>query len=249
MPQASQTDTGFGATAGQLAQQAPELLARVVRGIWSGGLVLVNFLALFLVTPIVAFYLLKDWDRLIAHLDDWTPRQHAPTVRRLGREMDEVISGFVRGQIIVLVLLSLMYVTGLILIGLNFGLLIGLGAGLISFVPYLGPLAGFLVGGIVAVVQFWPDWMPIAGVIGVFAAGQFIEGNILSPLIVGDKVHLHPVWLIFALFAFGYLFGFVGLLLAVPVAAALGVLVRFALHRYLRSPLYLDAGPGGPAAD
>lgn len=246
MLQGTQTDIGLEAAAREIAQRAPSLIGRVLQGLWSGGLALVNVLALFLVTPLVAFYLLKDWDRMLAHLDQWTPRPHADTVRRLAHEIDMVVSGFVRGQVIVLVLLALIYVVGLMLIGLNFGLLIGLVAGLVSFVPYLGPMTGFLIGGVVAVVQFWPDWVPIAAVLGVFAVGQFIEGNILSPLIVGDRVRLHPVWLIFALFAFGYLFGFVGLLLAVPLAAAIGVLVRFALHCYLESPLYKGAGSDAP---
>lgn len=235
---ASQTDIGLEAAVTQLAESTPKLVGQVLASLWSGGLALVNFLALFFVTPIVAFYLLRDWDRMLTRVDSWLPRQHAPTVRMLAREIDDVISGFVRGQVLVLVLLSIMYVSGLILIGLKFGLLIGLGAGLVSFVPYVGPLVGYLIGGTAAVVQFWPDWIPIVAVLGVFLVGQLIEGNILSPLIVGDRVHLHPVWLIFALFAFGYLFGFIGLVLAVPLAAAIGVLVRFGLRRYLESPLY-----------
>jgi len=126
---------------------------------------------------------------------------------------------------------------------LNFALLVGLTAGLISFVPYLGPIVGFVVGGIVAVGQFWPEWVPIAGVLGVFVLGQFVEGNVLSPMIVGDRTGLHPVWLIFSLFAFAYLFGFVGMLIAVPVAAAIGVLVRFLLNQYLDSSFYRGEKP------
>ncbi|MFQ5625523.1 MAG: AI-2E family transporter, partial [Methyloligellaceae bacterium] len=140
--------------------------------------------------------------------------------------------------ITVLAVLGVFYVAGLTLIGLNFGLLIGLGAGLISFIPFVGPVAGFLVGGAVAVVQFWPQWHMVAAVLSVFLIGQFVEGNVLSPMIIGDRVRLHPVWLIFALFVFGYLFGFVGLLLAVPAAAAIGVLVRFGLQAYLQSSVY-----------
>lgn len=236
---------GLDGALGQLAERAANTVQTVVTSVLSGGLALVNFLALLLVTPVVTFYLLKDWDRLIERIDGWLPRQHQSTIRRLAREMDEVISGFVRGQGLVLTLLSLIYIVGLTLIGLNFGLLIGLAAGLISFIPYLGPIVGFLLGGGVAIVQFWPDWMMILAVLGVFVVGQAVEGNILSPLIVGDRVRLHPVWLIFALFVFGFLFGFVGLLLAVPLAAAIGVLVRFGLHKYLESPLYGGQGPGG----
>lgn len=203
---------------------------------------LVNTVALLLVTPVVAFYLLLDWDRMLDHVDNWLPRDHADTIRGLAREIDGVLSGFVRGQVTVLMLLGLMYVIGLTLIGLNFGLLIGVTAGLISFIPYVGPLIGFLVGGTVAVVQFGSDWLPIIGVLGVFLVGQVIEGNVLSPLIVGDRVGLHPVWLMFSLFVFAYLFGFVGMLVAVPAAAAIGVLVRFALQQYLASPLYHGIG-------
>ncbi len=243
---ATQTDVGLESAVRQLATGAPQVLGGVLSSLWSGGLALVNFLALFLVTPVVAFYMLRDWDGMIARIDSWLPREQAPTVRMLAREIDEVISGFVRGQILVLLLLSAMYVAGLVLIGLNFGLLIGLCAGLVSFVPYVGPMVGYLVGGTAALVQFWPNWTLIAAVLGVFVVGQIVEGNVLSPAIVGDKVHLHPVWVIFALFAFGYLFGFVGLVIAVPLAAAIGVLVRFGLHSYLQSPFYSGSETGGP---
>lgn len=161
----------------------------------------------------------------------------------LAGEMNDVISGFVRGQFTVLIILATIYMIGLTIIGLNFGLLIGLGAGLISFIPYIGPIVGFVLGGSVALVQFWPDWVPIASVVGVFVLGQVIEGNVLSPMIVGDKVRLHPVWLMFALFVFGYLFGFVGMIIAVPLAAVIGVLVRFALKTYHGSTLYDDRPP------
>ncbi len=232
-----------------LIQKATGWLGQILGSVWSGGLALVNTLGLVLVTPVVAFYLLLDWDRMMARIDSWLPRDHAGTVRALALEIDDVMAGFVRGQLAVLLMLGTIYVVGLLLVGLNFGLLIGVGAGLISFVPYLGPLVGFVVGGIVAIVQFGSDWVSIAAVLGVFAVGQIVEGNILSPLIVGDRVRLHPVWLIFALFVFGYLFGFVGMILAVPAAAAIGVLVRFALHSYLQSPLYAGTAeeekPGG----
>lgn len=234
----AETDTGFDKALQDLLQQAQGSIGVFLRSAWTGGLALVGVLALIVVTPVVAFYLLLDWNRMLGMIDSWLPRDHAETIRGLAKEIDEVVSGFVRGQFTVLVLLSVIYVVGLSLVGLNFSLLVGLIAGLISFIPYLGPVVGFVVGGIVAVGQFWPDWVPIAGVLGVFVLGQFIEGNFLSPMIVGDRVGLHPVWLIFSLFAFGYLLGFVGLLIAVPVAAAIGVLVRFALHRYLDSTFY-----------
>ena len=222
----------------QLAQKATGWAGGVLTSVLSGGLAVVNFIALLVITPVVAFYLLLDWDRMMQRISDWLPRDHADTIRQIGSDINDVISGFVRGQFTVLMILGVFYVIGLTLIGLNFGLLIGLGAGLISFIPFVGPVVGFVVGGTVAVVQFWPDWHWVAAVIGVFLAGQAIEGNVLSPMIVGDRVRLHPVWLMFALFVFGYLFGFVGMLIAVPVAAAIGVLVRFGLQLYLKSSFY-----------
>jgi predicted PurR-regulated permease PerM len=134
----------------------------------------------------------------------------------------------------------LLYAIALSAVGLNFGLLIGLLSGLISFIPYVGSITGFVLATVIAVAQFWPDWIWIGVVIGIFLIGQFIEGNILVPKLVGESIGLHPLWLMFALFAFGYLFGFLGLLLAVPMAAAAGVLVRFGVDRYLDSPIYKD---------
>jgi predicted PurR-regulated permease PerM len=134
------------------------------------------------------------------------------------------------------------YAVGLTLTGLNFGPLIGLMSGLLSFIPYFGALTGFLVAAVVAVAQFWPDWAAILLVVGVFLVGQVLEGYVLSPKLVGAKVGLHPVWLMFALIAFGYLFGFVGLLIAIPLAAAIGVLLRFGLRKYMESPLYTGRG-------
>ncbi len=235
------SDSGIEQAAAEFIQKATGWFGRFLGSLWSGGMALVNTLALFLITPVVAFYFLLDWDRMVTQVDRWLPRDHAETIRRLAREIDAVLSGFVRGQITVLILLGTMYVIGLTLIGLNFGLLIGVTAGVVSFVPFVGPLVGLLIGGTVAIVQFGSDWVPIAGVFGVFLAGQAIEGNLLSPMIVGERVGLHPVWLMFALFVFAFLFGFVGMLLAVPAAAAIGVLVRFALQKYLESPLYYGA--------
>jgi predicted PurR-regulated permease PerM len=236
---------GLDGTVKDFAQKAAGWVGKVLSSVWSGGLAVVNFFALLVITPVVTFYLLLDWDRMMQHISDWLPRDHADTIREIGHNINDVMSGFVRGQMTVLVSLGIFYVIGLTLIGLNFGLLIGLGAGLVSFVPFVGPAVGLVIGGAVAVVQFWPDWHMVAAVLSVFLIGQLIEGNVLSPMIVGDRVRLHPVWLIFALFAFSFLFGFLGLLLAVPAAAAIGVLVRFGLQAYLKSSLYLGiAKPG-----
>ncbi len=180
---------------------------------------------------------------MVARLDALVPLRNKPVVRRLAGEIDLAIAGFIRGQALVCLILGLWYGIGLTLIGVNFGLLIGLISGFISFVPYVGSLTGLVLALGVAIVQFAPEWLPIVLTLVVFVSGQFIEGNILAPKLVGDKVGLHPVWLMFALFAFGSLFGFVGLLVAVPLAAAVGVLIRFAIGQYLKSPLYY----GGPA--
>jgi predicted PurR-regulated permease PerM len=226
-----------------MAGKLTEWLGRLAGSLVSGGVAFISFLALFVVTPVVAFYMLLDWDRMIAHVDGWLPRDQVETIRQLGRDIDKAIAGFVRGQGTVCLLLGLFYAVGLTLVGLNFGLLIGLAAGLISFIPYVGSTVGLVVAGGVALAQFWPDWTWIAAVIGIFFAGQFIEGNFLQPKLVGSGVGLHAVWVMFALFAFGYLFGFVGMLMAVPLAAAIGVVGRFALKRYMASGLYRKAAP------
>jgi predicted PurR-regulated permease PerM len=206
--------------------------------LWSGGRALFSILSLLIITPVVAFYLLCDWDRVVSSIDGWIPLTHRETVRGLAREMDEAIAGFVRGQAVICLILAAFYAIGLTLIGLSFGFLIGLMTGLFAFVPYVGAATGAIVAGIVAIAQFWPKLTPILMVAGVFLIGQVLEGYVLSPKLVGARVGLHPVWLMFALIAFGYLFGFLGLLIAIPVAAAIGVLARFALRQYLASPLY-----------
>ena len=221
-----------------LLTQGAGFLTTLFQSIWNSGKALLDIASLFIVTPVVAFYLLLDWDRMVEKVDGWIPRDHLATVRKLAHDMDRAIAGFVRGQGTVCLILGLIYAVGLTAVGLNFGLLIGFFAGLISFIPYVGSLVGLVLSIGVALVQFWPDWIMLAAVAAVFFFGQFIEGNILQPKLVGGSVGLHPVWLMFALFAFGSIFGFVGMLIAVPAAAVVGVLVRFALDQYLNSPLY-----------
>ena len=230
-------------TTSELVRQGMGWLATFLASLWSGGQALISIFGLMIVTPVVAFYLMLDWNRMIAAVDSWVPVHHLEVVRGLAREINEAIAGFVRGQTAVCLILGSYYVVALSFIGLNFGLLIGLVSGLITFVPYLGSMTGLLIGVTVALAQFWPDYVLILSVLGIFLVGQFLEGYVLSPLLVGESVGLHPVWLMFALFAFGYLFGFVGLLVAVPLAAAVGVLARFALRRYLASPLYTGVDP------
>ncbi|MCC6948676.1 MAG: AI-2E family transporter [Bradyrhizobiaceae bacterium] len=225
-------------TVGDLMGQGATWLGTFLQGLWSGGRALISLVAVVVIMPIVAFYVLVDWHRMVAKVDSWLPRRHRKTIHGLAREIDAALAGFIRGQGLVTLILGTFYAVGLTLVGLNFGLLIGFGAGILSFVPYIGSTTGLLIAGGVAFAQFWPDWIWIVSVVVIFFVGQFIEGYFLQPKLVGDRVGLHPVWLIFALFAFGYLLGFVGILLAVPLAAVTGVLTRFALKQYLASPLY-----------
>lgn len=230
------------ANVGSLLGEGAGWIGGLLKSVWNGGQALLSVISLFVVTPVVAFYLLLDWDRMVAKIDGWLPRQHRDTVRQLAHEMDLAVAGFVRGQVSVCFLLGAFYAIGLAAVGLNFGLLIGIGAGLVSFIPYVGATLGLVVSLGVALVQFWPDWPMVAAVLAIFAVGQFLEGNVLQPKLVGNNVGLHPVWLMFALFAFGYLFGFVGMLIAVPAAAMIGVLIRFVLSQYMASALYTGEG-------
>jgi predicted PurR-regulated permease PerM len=226
---------------GELTTFASGWFDTILRSVWSGGRALISILSLGIVAPIVACYLLYDWDKMIATIDNWIPPAHRETVRALAREIDTTISGFVRGQSSLCLVLAVYYAVALSLIGLDHGILIGIAAGLISFIPYLGSLSGLVVSTCIAIAQFWPNWTPIWLVPAVFVVGQSLSDYVLAPYLVGRRVHLNPVWVMFALFAFGYLFGFFGLLIAVPVAAAIGVLMRFALRTYYASSLYARA--------
>ena len=229
---------GADKSSGELMTQAAALGTAFLGKIWSGGTAVLSLFSLLIITPVVAFYFIVDWERIITSLERLVPRSQHDTVVKLARQTDAAIAGFVRGQTVVCVLLGIFYAVALSVVGLNFGLLIGLLSGLISFIPYVGSVTGFVLATGIALAQFWPEWIWIVAVMGIFLFGQFIEGNILVPKLVGDSVGLHPLWLMFALFAFGYLFGFLGLLLAVPLAAAVGVLARFGVERYLDSPIY-----------
>jgi len=227
-----------GKSVGEWMAQGAGWLARFVGSLVAGGQALISILSLLVVTPIVAYYVLCDWNRMLATIDGLVPRSQQDTVRMLAREVDLVIAGFIRGQTGVCLILGSFYAVALVLTGLHFGALIGFITGILSFIPYVGSLTGLVLSATVAFAQFWPDWIWIAAVLGIFFAGQVLEGYVLQPLLIGKRVGLHPVWLMFALFAFGYLFGFVGVLVAVPVAAAIGVLLRFALRQYRASALY-----------
>ncbi|MGR3540615.1 MAG: AI-2E family transporter [Hasllibacter sp.] len=204
----------------------------------SAGQGLLGVVLLLVIVPVVAVYMLLDWDNMIASIDALLPRDHQHVIRRLAREVDETLSGFLRGQGTVMLILGAYYAIALALVGLNFGLVIGAFAGLLTFIPYVGAILGGAAAIGMALVQFWGEWVWIAVIAGIFASGQFIEGNFLTPKLVGDSVGLHPVWLLLALSGFGALFGFVGLLAAVPIAAVLGVIVRFVVELYRESRLY-----------
>jgi predicted PurR-regulated permease PerM len=202
----------------------------LLSSLWSGGNALLSLVSLLVVAPIVAIYVTIDWDKMITTVDTWIAAEHRDEIRALGREINDTIAGFVRGQTVICILLGVFYATVLRSVGLDHGIAIGLIAGLISFVPYLGAGTGFVISMCVAISQFWPNWTPIVVVGGTFFVGEMLADYVLAPRIIGRRVKLNPVWLMFALFAFGALFGLIGLLLAVPLAAAIGVILRFAMR-------------------
>lgn len=207
-------------------------------GLLSSAISVINAVIFIVVVPVVAFYLLLDWDHMVARIDEVLPRDHQHQIRAISREIDRVLAGFVRGQVSVCLILGAFYSASLMLAGLQFGLIVGAIAGLVTFIPYVGALIGGILALGLALFQFWGDWVSIGTVAGIFAVGQFLEGNVITPRLVGKSVGLHPVWLLFALSAFGTVFGFVGMLVAVPVTAAIGVLARFGIAAYKNSLLY-----------
>jgi predicted PurR-regulated permease PerM len=211
--------------------------AGFLQGVLTSSFAIVNIVSLVFITPIVAFFMLRDWDRMVAKVDAWLPRPQAETIRALARRIDETLAGFVRGQAMVCLSLGIYYAVALSLAGLDFGLVVGVLIGFLAFIPFVGALTGAVLSIGLALTQF-DSWNRVGAVAAVFVVGQAIEGNVLTPKLVGDRVNLHPVWVMFAILAMGALFGFVGVLIAVPVAAVVGVLVRYALARYLASPLY-----------
>jgi len=223
--------------AGAFTGAAVSWLIGVLKSLFLGGKAFVNALSLLFIMPVVAFFLLRDWDVLVTKVDELLPRASADTIRAQFRDIDATIAGFVRGQATVCLVLGTIYAVGLTLVGLEFGLLIGLVTGLMAFVPYVGMLIGLMIAFGVALMQF-SDIGSFVLVAAVFASGQTIDAAFLTPNLVGGRVGLHPVWIIFALMAGGALFGFTGVLLAVPVASVIGVLVRFAITRYRASTLY-----------
>lgn len=237
-------------------QGAGGIAATVLGYVSRSGFALVAWLANIALLPVLAFFFLRDWDLIVGRVGALVPRDHYDTVRRLALEANEVLGGFLRGQLLVMLVLGILYALGLWLVGLKLGILIGLVAGLLTFVPYLGPASIILFGGIAALVQFG-DWQHLAGVGIVFGVGQVVESFLLTPMLVGDRIGLHPMAVIFAVMAGGTLFGFLGMLLALPVAAVANVLLRYAQERYRHSRLYagdtpailLDAAPTPPGDD
>lgn len=212
----------------------------VFKHIFSSGTALIAFIANLIMVPVIAFYLLRDWDHLVAWVTDLLPRRSVSTISELARETDAVLGQFIRGVLLVMLVLGLIYTVGLTLAGLELAVLIGVLAGMVSFVPYLGFFVGLAASSIAMLVQTGGDWMSLIWIAVVFGIGQIVEGAILQPLVVGERIGLHPVAVIFAVLAGGYLFGFVGVLLALPAAAAIAVLVRYAGRRWRASDLYLE---------
>lgn len=216
-----------------------KLLGSLIKSLVSGGMAVINLISLLLITPVVAFYMLRDWDSFISKIRSLLPRKSKKSIEQQAREIDRTLAGFIRGQFSVCVILGSFYAVGLHLVGLDLGLMVGFLAGLISFIPYVGSISGFVMSMALAFAQF-NSLPPFLAVIGVFLVGQFLEGNFLTPKLVGDSVGLHPVWIMFALLAGGVLLGFLGLMIAVPVAAVIGVLLRHAIANYKKSNLYLE---------
>ncbi len=230
---------------GDFVAQGAQWFVNALRSLVSGGAAVFDFLSLLIITPVVAFYILIDWDRMIAEIDSWLPIEHRETLRAIASEINHALAGFIRGQSLVCLCLGLWYGIGLTLVGLDFGFLIGVIGGLLSFVPYVGSLFALVLSIGVALVQGWPSLKLLFMALAVVVSGQFLEGYVISPKLVGESIGLHPVWLMFALLAFGQLFGFVGLVIAVPTAAAAGVIARHLIGLYLASPFYR----GGSAAE
>ncbi len=242
MDETSPLRSSLAALGDTIQQRGGQLL----RGLLTTASSVINVVILLVVVPVVAIYLLLDWDNMIARLDALLPRDHRHTIRAIMRDIDHTLAGFIRGQGTVCLILGTYYAAALVLVGLQFGLVVGALAGFLTFIPYVGAVIGAVLSIGLALFQFWGEWWTIVLVAVIFQAGQLIEGNVLTPKLVGSSVGLHPVWLLFALSAFGTVFGFVGLLVAVPVAAIIGVLARFGIDRYLDSPLY--SGKTAPTA-
>ena len=242
---------GPGGAGSLVTSNAGKIVGDVLKGVLSSGLAFFNLLSLVFITPVVTFYLLRDWDRIIAKVDGWLPRDHRATIHEQLHEIDEALAGFLRGQTMVGLVLAVLFSVALSLAGLQFALVIGIFSGLITFIPFAGFILGFAVALLFAFLQWGADFVNVGLIVGIYVVLQVVESAVLTPKLVGSRVGLHPVWIIFAVLAFGVLFGFVGVLVAVPLAAVIGILIRFSIGQYLGSPLYLGAaanesGPPSP---
>ena len=233
----------------ELKNNGAGLLSASAAALWSRGAALINLLSVVLITPLVVFYLLVDWHPLLERVQLWLPRDHAATIEQLASDINNAVAAFIRGQGAVCLCLGIFYAIALSLIGLNYGAIAGLATGLLAFVPMVGWVVGTVVALTLAIVQFAPQWTPVLLTLAVMVGGLALDTAVLSPRLVGQKVGLHPVWLIFALFAFSSLFGFVGTLIAVPVSAAIAVLARFAINSYLQSSVYRGHAPAAALHD
>ena len=236
--------TDLQATLTDYAGKAAVWLAGFAATLWSGSKALLNVFSLLLITPVVAFYLLNDWDHLVARVDSWLPREHQDEVRGVAQDVDTALAGYIRGQGTVCLIMAAFYAAAYMVVGLKSGFAIGLMTGILAFIPFFGALLGGVVALIVGFLQFWPNEISLLGVVAVLTIGQFFEGNFLSPKLVGHSIGLHPVFMMLALLGFSYVFGILGLILAVPLAATTGVLVRYGLGRYLKSSIYLGHQAG-----
>jgi predicted PurR-regulated permease PerM len=229
----------------QVGHRVEEMIASWAAILLGRGIALVNVLGLLAVTPLVTFYLLRDWPKIVAQIDDWLPLDYADVIRAQAREMDRVLAGFARGAALVCVILAIFYGVALSLAGLDFGLLIGITAGALSFVPYLGALVGFGASVGMALIQFWPDWTRVVLVGAIFVFGNAVSDYVITPRIMGDRIGVHPLWVLFGFFAGASLFGFAGMLASVPACAVIGVVARFAIQQYKASTFHRGSGPLG----
>ncbi|MDO4161648.1 MAG: AI-2E family transporter [Pseudomonadota bacterium] len=247
MPLAEELKNRFGLNYGNLESMLQEnmsnylrILGKVVQSIVANGFAFINVLSLLLISPVVAFYMLRDWHKFVAKIYELIPHKHKQSLLEGMHEVNRIISGYLRGQALVCVCLGSYYSLGLWLVGLDMGVLVGFLAGLISFIPYVGSISGFLMAMALVITQYG-TFPKIAAVLVVFGIGQFVEGNFLTPKLVGENIGLHPVWVMFALLAGGVLLGLLGMIIAVPCAAIIGVLLKYLIKHYKQSPMYLEA--------
>ena len=226
--------TFASASLGEVITWCIKLLARIL----TNSLALANLISLIVITPVVAFYCLRDWHLIVNTVDRWLPRPYELTIRHIFLEINETIGGFARGQALVCLVIGTYYSIALTFAGLDFGIVVGMVIGMMAFIPYLGALVGFMLSIGIALAQF-TEWSSVGIVAGIFAFGQTMEAYFLIPYFVGNRIGLHPVWVLFALLAGGALYGFIGILFALPVGAAIGVLVRYTREYYFKSPYYL----------